>query len=96
MLIINSNLYSHVQLASYLVPEREHDVCPPTGIQLLSTNATSDDNPTAMFVDCGGFGILHEYILKSSRRGTTPGKHNILVSLATMGALNCPATLHCG
>ena len=60
MLIINSNLYSHVQLASYsyLVPEREHDVCPPTGIQLLSTNATSDDNPTAMFVDCGGFGIL--------------------------------------
>ena len=46
--------FKHVQwsgasyIPNYLVPEREHDVCPPTSIQLLSTNKTSDDNPPAM------------------------------------------------
>jgi len=44
----------HAQIYSYLVPDREHDRCPLTSMQLLSTNAMSDDNPRpAMSVDCG-------------------------------------------
>ena len=46
----------HVQsrTASYLVPEKEHDVCPPTSTQLLSTNMAYDGNPLAMMsVNCG-------------------------------------------
>ena len=45
--------FKHVQWsgASYLVPEREHDVCPPTSMQLLSTNKAYDGNPLAMSVN---------------------------------------------
>ena len=36
---------------SYLVPVSGHlRSCPPTSIQLLSTNTTSDNNPPIMFV----------------------------------------------
>ena len=39
---------------SYLVPVREQ-FCPPTSMQLLSTNKISDDNPAVMFVVNGRF-----------------------------------------
>ena len=44
-------IITHV--ASYLVPVREQ-FFPPTSIQLLITNKTSDDNLPAMSVDCLG------------------------------------------
>ena len=52
----------HVQLrtASYLVPEKEHDVCPPTSTQLISTNKAYDGNPPAMSVNCWDPHWVHE------------------------------------
>ena len=51
--MVATRIITHV--ASYLasIPVREQ-FCPPTRIQLLNTNKTSDNNPPAMSVDCGG------------------------------------------
>ena len=76
---------------SYLVPEREY-VCPPTTVQLPRTNTTSCDNPTAMSIRDS---------VPTITKGATPSEHyihlhgHIFVSLGTLGAPNCPATMHC-
>ena len=37
--------------ANFIIPEKDHKVCPPASIQLLSTN---NDNSLAVSVDCEG------------------------------------------
>ena len=60
--MVATRIITHI--ASYLVPVREQ-LCPPTRIQLLSTNKMSDGNPPAMSVDCVGA----QYSLKFDEGG---------------------------
>ena len=63
--MVATRIITHV--ASYLVPVREQ-FCPPTRIQLLSTNKTSNDNPTAMSsIDLGT--QYSKFIMKGGRVG---------------------------
>ena len=39
--------------ANFIIPEKDHKVCPPASIQLLSANIAYNKNSLAMSDECG-------------------------------------------